>query len=151
MIEASNLTKIFPDRKRGEVRAVDGVSFTSASGEVFGLLGANGAGKTTMLRMLATIIAPTSGTARVAGYDVVSEADRVRDSIGFLSGSTALYGRLTAREMIEYFGRLYGLSEKALASRVRAIIDELEMDEFADRRCDRLSTGQKQRVSIARS
>ena len=151
MIEALELTKVFVDRQRGEIRAADRVSFVSAPGEVFGLLGANGAGKTTTLRMLATIIAPTSGTARVAGYDVRSEPDRVRQSIGFLSGSTALYGRLTAREMIVYFGRLYGLSEARLAERVQTIIDELEMEEFADRRCDRLSTGQKQRVSIGRS
>jgi sodium transport system ATP-binding protein len=151
MIEALELTKVFVDRRRGEIRAADGVSFVSSPGEVFGLLGANGAGKTTTLRMLATIIAPTSGTARVAGYDVRTEPDMVRQSIGFLSGSTALYGRLTAREMVEYFGRLYGLSESRLAERVRAIVGELEMEEFADRRCDRLSTGQKQRVSIARS
>jgi sodium transport system ATP-binding protein len=151
MIEAIELTKVFLDRRRGEIRAVDGVSFVSQPGEVFGLLGANGAGKTTTLRMLATVIAPTSGTARIAGHDVRLEPDRVRQAIGFLSGTTSLYGRLTAREMIEYFGRLYGLSEARLAGRVRAIVDELEMAEFADRRCDRLSTGQKQRVSIARS
>jgi sodium transport system ATP-binding protein len=151
MIEALELAKVFPDPRRGEVRAVDGVSFTCTPGEVFGLLGANGAGKTTTLRMLATVIAPTSGTARVAGYDVVTEGAKVREAIGFLSSSTALYGRLTAREMVEYFGRLYGLSEVRLSERVDAIFDELEMNEFAGRRCDKLSTGQKQRVSIARS
>jgi sodium transport system ATP-binding protein len=151
MIEALELTKTFPDPKRGEIRAVDGISFDCVPGEVFGLLGANGAGKTTTLRMLATVIAPTSGTARVDGYDVVSDAARVRAAIGFLSSSTALYGRLTAREMVEYFGRLYGLSEARLAERVDAIFAELEMDEFSGRRCDKLSTGQKQRVSIARS
>lgn len=151
MIEAIELLKVFPDRRKGEIRAVDGVSFVSRPGEVFGLLGANGAGKTTTLRMLATILAPTSGTARVAGYDVREQPHRVRESIGFLSSSTALYGRLTAREMIEYFGRLYGLDEARLATRVTAILDELDMGDFADRRCDRLSSGQKQRVSIGRS
>jgi sodium transport system ATP-binding protein len=151
MIEAIELTKVFPDRRKGEIRAVDGVSFESRPGEVFGLLGANGAGKTTTLRMLATILAPTSGTARVAGYDVRTEPNKVRESIGFLSSSTALYGRLTAREMIEYFGRLYGLTEERLAARIRFILEELEMEDFAGRRCDRLSTGQKQRVSIGRS
>jgi sodium transport system ATP-binding protein len=151
MIEAIDLAKSFPDPRRGEVRAVDGVSFRCEPGEVFGLLGANGAGKTTTLRMLATVIAPSSGTARVLGFDIREEAARVREGIGFLSSSTALYGRLTAREMVEYFGRLYGLDEGKLASRVDQIFDELEMREFATRRCDKLSTGQKQRVSIARS
>jgi len=151
MIEAIELTKSFPDPKRGEVRAVDAISFECMPGAVFGLLGANGAGKTTTLRMLATVIAPTSGTARILGHDIVEDAATVRQSIGFLSGSTALYGRLSAREMVEYFGRLYGLDETMLATRVTAIFDELEMHEFAARRCDKLSTGQKQRVSIARS
>jgi sodium transport system ATP-binding protein len=151
MIEAVELTKTFPDPRRGEVRAVDGVSFSCAPGEVFGLLGANGAGKTTTLRMLATIIAPTSGTARVSGYDVATQASRVREQIGFLSSSTALYGRLTAQEMVAYFGRLYGLDERRLAERLAVVLEELEIDGFADRRCDKLSTGQKQRVSIARS
>jgi sodium transport system ATP-binding protein len=151
MIQALELTKVFPDRRKGEIRAVDGVSFESRPGEVFGLLGANGAGKTTTLRMLATILTPTSGTARVAGFDVRDRPDKVRESIGFLSSSTALYGRLTGREMIEYFGRLYGLTEERLAARLAFILEELEMEDFADRRCDRLSTGQKQRVSIGRS
>jgi sodium transport system ATP-binding protein len=151
MIEAIDLAKTFPDPRRGEVRAVDGVSFRCAPGEVFGLLGANGAGKTTTLRMLATIISPTAGTARVLGLDIREDAARVRETIGFLSSSTALYGRLTAREMVEYFGRLYGLDDTRLSARIEQVFDELEMGEFASRRCDKLSTGQKQRVSIARS
>jgi sodium transport system ATP-binding protein len=151
MIEAIDLAKTFPDPRRGEVRAVDGVSFRCAPGEVFGLLGANGAGKTTTLRMLATIISPTAGTARVLGFDIREHAARVRETIGFLSSSTALYGRLTAREMVEYFGRLYGLDDTRLSARIEQVFDELEMGEFASRRCDKLSTGQKQRVSIARS
>jgi sodium transport system ATP-binding protein len=151
MIEARDLTKVFEDRRCGEIRAVDSVCFVAERGQVFGLLGANGAGKTTTLRMLATIIKPTSGHARVAGHDVVEAPDRVRQVIGFLSGSTALYGRLTACEMIEYFGRLYGLEKRELTERLDELIVELEMSEFANRRCDRLSTGQKQRVSIARS
>jgi sodium transport system ATP-binding protein len=151
MIEALELTKVYVDSKQGSFRAVDDVSFTSSPGQVFGLLGANGAGKTTTLRMLATILTPTSGTARIAGHDVRTEPEAVRRAIGFLSGSTALYGRLSGREMVEYFGRLYRLSEPDLAARVRDLIEELEMGDFVDRRCDRLSTGQKQRVSIARS
>ena len=151
MIEAHQLVKRFQDKKRGAVCAVDGVSFSCRSGEIYGLLGANGAGKTTTLRILATILAPTEGTAVVAGYDVAKEPQKVRSSVGFLSTATALYGRLSAREMVEYFGRLHGLGEKALRRRIDELFDRLEMDDFRDRRCDKLSTGMKQKVSIART
>src|SRR5258708_9667494 len=117
MIEAQGLVKRFRDKKRGEVCAVDRVSFQCRPGEIYGLLGANGAGKTTTLRMLATILVPTGGSARVAGCDIVQDAAAVRAKVGFLSTATALYGRLTAREMVEYFGRLYGLDQNALARR----------------------------------
>jgi len=151
MIETRNLSKTFYDRKRGEVKAVNEVSFICRPGEIFGLLGANGAGKTTTLRMLATILQATSGEASVAGYDVTKHPEKVRANIGFLSSSTALYGRLSAREMIEYFGRLYGLPEEVINRRIDEIIDTLDMKDFAEARCDKLSTGQKQKVSIARS
>ena len=98
----------------GVVKAVDGVSFCCRPGQVYGLLGANGAGKTTTLRVLATILAPSKGAARVAGYDVIREPEKVRHSIGFLSTATALYGRLTARELVTYFGRLHGMTEHRL-------------------------------------
>jgi sodium transport system ATP-binding protein len=101
--------------------------------------------------MLATILQPTSGTATVAGYDIREHPQEVRASIGYLSGSTALYERMTAREMVTYFGALYGMSTQAIEARVDAIFTELDMHEFADGRCDKLSTGQKQRVSIARA
>lgn len=151
MIEAEQLTKVFRDKKRGEIRAVNGVTFRCQPGQIYGLLGANGAGKTTTLRMLATILEPTDGTARVAGYDVVEESQKVRANVGFLSTATALYGRLTAQEMVEYFGRLHGLDEVTLGRRVVEIFQRLEMNEFRDRRCDKLSTGMKQKVSIART
>ena len=151
MIETRQLTKIFRDRKRGEIRAVDGVSFRCAPGQIYGLLGANGAGKTTTLRMLATLLRPASGTAEVAGHDVTREPQQVRACVGFLSTATALYGRLTATEMVEYFGRLHGLDEEKLSARVAEIFTTLEMHEFRDRRCDKLSTGMKQKVSIART
>ena len=151
MIEAQELCKTFQDKKRGEIRAVDHVSFRCEPGKIYGLLGANGAGKTTTLRILATILRPTSGTANVAGYDVVREPEQVRRHVGFLSTATALYGRLTAREMVEYFGRLHGLSEDALKKRINEIFKTLEMEDFRDRRCDKLSTGMKQKVSIART
>lgn len=151
MIEARQLTKIFRDKKRGEIRAVDSVSFRCEPGQIFGLLGVNGAGKTTCLRILATILRPSSGTASVNGHDVVDEPEKVRANIGFLSTATALYGRLTAREMVEYFGRLHGLSKEVLRQRIESIFATLDMNEFRDRRCDKLSTGMKQKVSIART
>ncbi len=151
MIEARSLSKRFQDKKRGEIRAVDGVSFRCEPGKIYGLLGANGAGKTTTLRMLATILEPTDGTAIVAGYDVVEQPEKVRANVGFLSTATALYPRLTAQEMVEYFGRLNGLDEVTLKKRVDEIFARLEMDGFRERRCDKLSTGMKQKVSIART
>jgi sodium transport system ATP-binding protein len=151
MIEARNLVKRFRDRKRGLVTAVDRIGFSCRPGEIYGLLGANGAGKTTTMRMLATILEPTEGTAIVAGYDVAKEPGKVRSSVGFLSTATALYARLTAKEMVEYFGRLHGLDEFTLHRRIDAIFERLEMNDFRDRRCDKLSTGMKQKVSIART
>ena len=151
MIEVDQLSKVFEDKKRGAVRAVDGVSLACRPGEIFGILGPNGAGKTTLLRMLATILAPTSGSARVAGFDVRTEPERVRAHIGYLSSSTALYERLTPREMVRYFGALYGIEAGEVDRRIGAIFTDLDMHDFADRRCDKLSTGQKQRVSIART
>ncbi len=151
MIEAKSLVKIFKDKKRGEIRAVDNVSFTCKQGEVFGLLGPNGAGKTTTLRLLSTALRPTSGTALISGTDIVEEPQEVRRQIGFLSGNTGLYGRLTAREMVAYFGRLYGMKKAQIVARTALLFDMLEMNDFADSRNDKLSTGMKQKVSIARS
>jgi sodium transport system ATP-binding protein len=151
MIEARALTKIFRDKKRGEIRAAENVSFRVAPGQIYGLLGANGAGKTTTLRLLATLLQPTSGGATVAGFDVVRQPEKVRASVGFLAASIALYGRLTAREIIAYFGRLNGLEDAAIRERTQRIAEELDMHEFLDRRCDTFSTGMKQKTSIART
>ena len=151
MIEAQKLCKEFQDKKRGKIKAVEQVSFRCQPGHIYGLLGANGAGKTTTLRMLATILQPTDGTAVVAGYDVVKEPEKVRANVGFLSTATALYGRLTAQEMVEYFGRLNGLDNHTLKKRIDEVFGRLGMNEFRDRRCDKLSTGMKQKVSIART
>jgi len=151
MIEARHLVKRFRDKKRGAVCAVSGVSFCCRPGEIYGLLGANGAGKTTILRMLATILAPSEGAAIVAGYDVAKDSHIVRSRVGFLSAATALYGRLTAQEMVEYFGRLHGLDERTLRRRIDEIFTRLDMNDFRERRCDKLSTGMKQKVSIART
>jgi sodium transport system ATP-binding protein len=151
MIEAIQLSKCFRDPKRGEISAVRDVSFRCAPGEVYGLLGANGAGKTTTLRLLTTLLRPSSGTASVAGFDVCKNPGEVRAKCGFLSTATALYARLTARETVEYFGRLNGLDEKALGERINYLFTLLGISEFANGRCDKLSTGMKQRVSIART
>jgi sodium transport system ATP-binding protein len=151
MIEVRSLTKLFQDKKRGTIRAVDGVSFICHPGQIYGLLGANGAGKTTTLRLLATLLQPTSGGAAVAGFDVRTQPERVRANIGFLATSTALYGRLTARETIAYFGRLNGLSAAQIVARTRQLADELALHEFLDRRVEKFSTGMKQKTSIART
>ncbi|MGH8102025.1 MAG: ATP-binding cassette domain-containing protein [Chthoniobacterales bacterium] len=149
MIEVENLTKQFGASGQ-TVLAVDGISFRCHPGRVYGLLGANGAGKTTTLRILATLLEPTGGAVRVAGYDVRCDPAAVRSNIGFLSASTALYSRLTAREMTEYFGNLHGMDGAPLKRRVEQVFERLEID-FGERRCDTLSTGMKQKVSIART
>ena len=150
MIEVKGLTKVFHDGKKGNVVAVDNVSFVCAPGKIFGLLGRNGAGKTTTLRMLATILTPTSGTATVQGHDVVRSPDKVREAIGYLSGDTKLYDRLSGKEALEYFGRLHGLSKESARERARHMIESLGMKEYADRKIGKMSTGMKQRVSIGR-
>jgi sodium transport system ATP-binding protein len=151
MIEARGLIKLFHDKKRGQIRAVDNVTFTCKPGQIYGLLGANGAGKTTTLRMLATILEPTDGTAIICGHDVIDEPEKVRANVGFLSTATALYPRLTSQEMVEYFGRLNGLDGPTLKKRLDEIFSRLDMNSFRDRRCDKLSTGMKQKTSIART
>src|SRR2546426_9464446 len=151
MIEARNLCKQFQDKKRGVVRAVENVSFRCQPGQIYGLLGANGAGKTTTLRLLATILEPTDGTAIVAGYDIVEQPEKVRANVGFLSTATALYPRLTAQEMVEYFGRLNGLDEATLKRRIDEIFGRLDIDGFRDRRRYKHSTGMKQKAPTVRS
>lgn len=151
MIEVRELRKTFRDKKRGDIHAVDGVSLRAEPGQIYGLLGANGAGKTTLLRVLATLLIPTSGTALVGGNDVVKDAQKVRANVGFLAESTALYGRLTAREMIAYFGELNGMSYGAIKQRIEELAEQLDMHEFLDRRCEKFSTGMKQKTSIART
>src|SRR5579864_4288862 len=141
MIEARQLVKRFHDKKRGDFCAVNGVTFSCRPGEVYGLLGANGAGKTTALRILATILEPTEGTAIVAGFDVRKDPQSVRARVGFLSAATALYGRLSAQEMVEYFGRLHGLDEPGLRRRVDELFTRLEMNDFRDRRCTNFPPG----------
>jgi sodium transport system ATP-binding protein len=151
MIHVENLTKSFRDLRRGQVLAVDHVSFDVKSGEVFGLLGPNGAGKTTTMRILCTVLKPTGGIAQLAGFDVVTHASQVRQNIGFLSASTAIYDRMTAWEMVEYFGKLYGLTKEHLRERMETIFTTLQMNDFRDVLGAKMSTGMRQKVSIARA
>jgi sodium transport system ATP-binding protein len=151
MIEVNQLSKVFPGKKGSSVKAVDKVSFYCKAGEIYGLLGPNGAGKTTTLRMLSTALKPTSGTAAVNGFNVTEMPHKVRESIGFLSAATGLYRRLTAKEMIMYYGKLYGMKDDRLKARADELISIMGITGFANQRCDKLSTGQKQRVSICRS
>lgn len=151
MINVDQLRKVFSDAKRGQIVAVDSVSFHVKAGEIYGLLGPNGAGKTTALRMIATLLKPSSGTARVAGFDATTQPAEVRRHIGFLAASTALYGRLTARETIRYFGELNNLGLATIRERTAVLSQELDMGDFLDRRVDTFSTGMKQKTSIART
>jgi sodium transport system ATP-binding protein len=151
MIEVQNLTKTFLDIRRGEVVAVDRISFSCRAGEIFGLLGPNGAGKTTTLRILSTVLRPTSGRAHIAGYDVVRDAAQVRRNIGYMSASTGIYDRMTAWELVEYFGRLYGMPPDRLRERMEHLFETLQMNSFRDVLGSKMSTGMKQKVSIART
>ena len=151
MIHVADLTKSFHDLRRGEVVAVDHVSFDARAGEIFGLLGPNGAGKTTTMRILCTVLKPTSGVATMAGYDVFTEPGKVRQHIGFLSANTAIYDRMSAWELVEYFGRLYGLERDRLKQRMEEVFADLQMNHFRDILGAKLSTGMQQKVSIARA
>jgi sodium transport system ATP-binding protein len=151
MIEVHELSKSFSDLRRGAVMALDAVSFVVRPGEVYGLLGPNGAGKTTCLRILSTVLRPTGGRAIVAGCDVTRQPAEVRARIGFMSGNTGIYDRMTAWEMVEYYGRLYGLADDALRARMEEIFTMLQMQDFRDLLGSKMSTGMKQKVSIART
>ncbi len=147
MIEVRGLTKRFHSPR--VVTAADDVSFRCEAGAIFGLLGPNGAGKTTTLRMLATLLAPDEGTATLNGCEVRGDPAGVRGSIGYVSTTTGLYGRLTAREMITYFARLQGVAKPR--ERTEELVEAFGIGPFAHVRCDSLSTGMRQKVSIARA
>jgi sodium transport system ATP-binding protein len=146
MINFDRLTKHY-----GPLVAVADLSLNVSAGEVYALLGANGAGKTTALRCLATLLRPTSGSTRVAGFDSSAEPLEVRRRLGFLAASMGLYERLTPRELLDYFGSLQGIGAAQRAQRVAELISLFDLGSFAGRLCGTLSTGQRQRVSIARS
>ncbi len=150
-VSVQDLRKTFYDESRGEVRAVDGITFSCNPGEVFGLLGANGAGKTTTLRMLSTVLKPTGGKASILGYDVLTQPEAVRGTMGFYSSSTALYPRLTGRETLEFFARINRYPREKVSARVEALISRFGIEEYANARVEKLSSGMKQKVSIART
>ncbi|MBB3227916.1 sodium transport system ATP-binding protein [Luteibacter sp. Sphag1AF] len=146
MIEVKDLYRAF-----GDVKAVNGVSFTARDGEITGLLGPNGAGKTTTLRMLYTLMKPDSGQVLVDGVDAAVDPQAVRRQLGVLPDARGLYKRLTASENIDYFARLHGMPERLVASRREALIDALEMRDIADRRTEGFSQGQRVKTAIARA
>jgi sodium transport system ATP-binding protein len=151
MVEVENLKKVYADLAKGEFVALAGINFRAQPGEIFGLLGPNGAGKTTALRILSTVLRPSAGLVRVNGFDVMTHPAEVRRSIGFVSNNTAIYDRMTAWEMVEYFGRLYDIPEDRLKERMEMIFQQLTMGEIRDCPGAKMSTGMKQKVSIARA
>ncbi len=151
MIHVRDLTKSYDDLRRGKFMALRGISFDAREGEIYGLLGPNGAGKTTALRILSTVLRPSGGKATVNGFDVLTQPSLVRHQIGFVSANTGVYDRMTAWEMVAYFGRLYGLPEDQLRDRMELIFARLKMNDIRDRLGAKMSTGMKQKVSIARA
>lgn len=150
-IEVVDLVKHYRASDGSVVRAVDGVSLEVRPGEMVGLLGANGAGKTTTLRVLATLLRPTAGRAAVAGCDAERDPVGVRRHLGYVSATTGVPDRLSPREIFGSFGELHGLSGDRLAARVERLVDVLDLRSCADRPAGRLSSGQRQRVSLGRA
>ncbi|UCH89208.1 MAG: ATP-binding cassette domain-containing protein [Thermoplasmata archaeon] len=146
MITVRNLTKEFKT-----ITAVDDVSFEVRKGEIFGLLGPNGAGKTTTQRMLSTILRPTSGTINIMDVDVVKNPVGARSIIGVITEERGLYDRLSCRETLWYYGRLYNMEDGLIGKRIDQIVEMLEMGDYVDRRIEKLSKGMKQKIVIARA
>ncbi|MBN1756424.1 ATP-binding cassette domain-containing protein [bacterium] len=151
MVEVKGLKKTFLTPEGEEIHAVDGLDFKVNPGEIYGLLGPNGAGKTTTLRLISTVLEPTAGIALVNGFDTMTQPHEVRKQIGFLSGNTGLYNRLTAFEMVEYFGKLYGLEGESLTRKIDSLFEMLDMTTYRDVHCSKLSSGTRQKVNIART
>ena len=153
MIVAEHLRKTFPGRGKDKNRviAVDDVGFTARDGEITGLLGPNGAGKTTTLRMLYTLMSPERGRVLVDGVDVASDPERVRRNLGVLPDARGVYKRLTARENIDYFGKLHDMSDQAIAQRTAKLAGALQMEDFLDRSTEGFSQGQRTKTAIARA
>ena len=151
MIQVNGLTKIFPLAGGRELVAVNGVTFAVPSGEVYGLLGPNGAGKTTTIRLLLGLLPPTSGEANIAGYSSTRQPDEVKRRVGLVSANAGIYQWLSVREMLLFFADLYGVAPDRAHEELDTLADLLQFRELLDRRCNALSTGQKQRVQLARA
>jgi len=151
MIHVRSLTKRYNDLQSDGFTALAGVSFDAMPGQIYGLLGPNGAGKTTALRILSTVLKPTEGTAVVNGYDVIKDPELVRRNIGFVSTNTAIYDRMTAWEMVQYFGQLYGIKLDELHRRMEVLFKRFQMNNIRDVLGSKMSTGMKQKVSIVRA
>ena len=151
MIHVRQLTKVYKDLHSGNFTALNGISFDAMPGQIYGLLGPNGAGKTTALRILSTVLQPTHGSAVVNGFNVTTDPEQVRRQIGFVSCNTAIYDRMTAWEMIYYFGQLYGMELEKLQIRMESLFERFQMNEIRNVLCSKMSTGMKQKVSIVRA
>ena len=149
-IETKNLRKDFSDGKK-TVHAVEGIDLKIEKNQVYGLLGPNGAGKTTTIFMLSTLLLPTSGSAKVLGFDVVKEKNKLRDKIGLCLGGSRFYWDMKPAEILEYYGRLYGIKKEERKSRIKNLIDELDIGWYADRHFSHMSTGMRQKVAVAKS
>ena len=146
MISIQNVSKWF-----GKFKAVDNINIEVKKGEIFGLLGLNGAGKTTTQRMVSTVFRPTEGEILVNGFNSKNDSSEVRKNIGFLPTEVGLYDRLTAREVIRYFGILNDIEKNQINDKIDVILEKLSLTEYADKRCSKLSRGNKQKVAIARA
>jgi sodium transport system ATP-binding protein len=146
MIQVNALEKSF-----GPVSALNGISFAAGDGRITGLLGPNGAGKSTTLRILYTVLKPDKGSALIDGFNSTEQAHVVRSRIGVLPHASGIYQRLTARENIAYYGRLYGLKKPVLNKRIEELVDMLDMGDFADRQAQGYSQGQRIKVALARA
>jgi len=146
MIETFGITKMFKD-----FTAVDSVDIRVQEGEIYGLLGPNGAGKSTIIRMLTTLSKPTRGTAKVAGFDIVKDAEKVRESVGMVSEKMIMYDRLTAYENLRLFGKLYNVPKKELDDRISELLKVVNMTKWSDVQIGKFSTGMKQRINVVRA
>jgi sodium transport system ATP-binding protein len=139
------------EKTLGKNKVLRGISMEAASGEIFGLLGPNGAGKTTTLRIICTLLTPDAGTVEVLGFGTTSAPEEVRRRVGVVTADIGVYPRLSARENITYFAELSGVADAEMKPRVDAVLDRLDMASFANQRAESLSSGQKQKVAIARA
>lgn len=152
MIEAEKLTKeFFTSGSDTSFKAVDSLTFKIEPGEVVGLLGPNGAGKTTTMRILCTLLSPSSGTVKIAGFDVSTNPDAVRKNLGFVSAGTGIYDRLSPEELLQYHGRLHGIDDETISKRTAKLFAILGLEMYRHRLGAKLSTGTRQKVSLARA